>query len=149
MKILLAIDDSRFSEAATQAIIEQIKAEDAEVRVLTVVDLINYFTSEKAAEAYIPNITEIRLARLHRASELVERAARLLRAAGFKTTVGVAEGDPKTGIVECAEEWDADLIVLGSHGRKDFDRALLGSVSEAVARYAKCSVEIVRIRPGQ
>ncbi len=76
MKILLAIDDSRFSEAATQAIIEQIKAEDAEVRVLTVVDLINYFTSEKAAEAYIPNITEVRLARLIQASASSGRAPR-------------------------------------------------------------------------
>jgi nucleotide-binding universal stress UspA family protein len=147
MKILLAIDDSTFSEAAAQAVARRIRPEDAEVHVLTVVDLINYFTDEKAAKAYIPNIDEIRLSRIHDASELVERAASLLRTAGFRVTVGVSEGDPRVRIVEEAEHWKADLIVVGSHGRKGFDRALIGSVSEAVARHAPCSVAIVRIRP--
>jgi nucleotide-binding universal stress UspA family protein len=146
MKILLAIDDSKFSEAATQAVVGRIRPEDAEVLVLTVVDLINYFADEKTAEAYIPNIEEIRLSRLHRASELVERASSLLTTAGFKATAGVSEGDPRVRIVEKAEDWNADLIVVGSHGGKGFDRALLGSVSEAVARHAPCSVAIVRVR---
>jgi nucleotide-binding universal stress UspA family protein len=149
MKILLAIEGSKFSEAATQAVIARIRPEDAEVVALTVVDLINYFTSEEAAKAYIPNIEEIRIARLKQASEWVERAAHLLRTAGFKATASVSEGDPKSRIIKTAEEWRADLIVLGSHGRKGFDRALLGSVSEAVARHAPCSVAIVRIRPAR
>lgn len=147
MKILLAIDDSKFSAAATQAVVERIKPDHAEVRVLMVADLINYFTSEKAAESYVPHIAEIRADRLRHASKLVEDAAAQLQAAGFKTTVGVSEGDPKTRIIEMAEKWGADLIVLGSHGRRGFDRALLGSLAEAVAHYAKCSVEIIRIRP--
>jgi nucleotide-binding universal stress UspA family protein len=149
MKILLAIDESIFSEAATQAVIARIRPDDVEVVALTVVDLINYFSSEEAAKAYIPNIEEIRSARLKQASELVERAAHLLRTAGFKATAEVSEGEPKSRIIEKAEEWRADLIVLGSHGRKGFDRALLGSVSEAVARHAPCSVAIVRIRPAR
>jgi nucleotide-binding universal stress UspA family protein len=147
-KILLSIDDSKFSEAATQAVVERIRRENAEVRVLTVVDHINYFTTDDAAKAYIPQIHEIRRDRLTKAEELVNRAARLLQAAGFTVSNGISEGDPETRIVAVSEEWDADLIVLGSHGRKGFDRALLGSVSEAVARYARCSVEIIRIRSG-
>jgi len=147
VKILLAIDDSKFSVAAIQSLAERIKPDHAEVRVLTVADLINYFTTEKSAEAHVPHIEEIRASRLRHASELVAKAAKQLQLAGFKTTVGVSEGDPKVRIVEMAEEWGADLIVLGSHGRHGFDRALLGSVAESVARYAKCSVEIVRIRP--
>lgn len=144
MKILLAIDGSKFSEAATQAVIDRIKTANTEVHVLTVVDLMNYFSNEKSAEQYIPNITEMRLDCLNRAAQLVEKAARALRGAGFTVTVGVAEGDPKTEIVASAEAWGADVIVVGSHGRSLFDRALLGSVSESVARYARCSVEIVR-----
>lgn len=147
MKILLAIDDSTFSEAATQAVVDRFRPEGAEILVFTVVDLVNYFSDEKTAEAWIPNIEEIRLSRLHHASELVERAASLLKAAGFKPEVGVSEGDPKARIVEKAEDWNADLIVMGSHGRKGFDRALLGSVSEAVARHAPCSIAIIRVRP--
>jgi nucleotide-binding universal stress UspA family protein len=48
-------------------------------------------------------------------------------------------------ILDTAAKWHADLIVIGSHGRKGLDRFLLGSVSEAVARHAPCSVQIVRV----
>jgi nucleotide-binding universal stress UspA family protein len=47
-------------------------------------------------------------------------------------------------ILEEAERWDADLIMLGSHGRHGIERLLIGSVSEAVALHAECSVEVVR-----
>ena len=53
------------------------------------------------------------------------------------------DGDPRHTIVACAREWGADLVVLGSHGKKGLDR-MLGSVSDSVARHAPCSVEIVR-----
>jgi nucleotide-binding universal stress UspA family protein len=77
---------------------------------------------------------------------LANRAAESLRAAGFRqVSEAVEEGNPKVVIVDEAEKWGADLIFLGSHGRKGLDRFLLGSVSEAVARHAACSVEIVRI----
>ena len=64
---------------------------------------------------------------------------------GFDASASVREGDPKTVILDCATEWGADLIVVGSHGRKGVARFVLGSVSEVVARYARCSVEIVRL----
>jgi nucleotide-binding universal stress UspA family protein len=47
-------------------------------------------------------------------------------------------------IMETAKNWGADLVALGSHGRRGFSRFLLGSVSYAVASHAPCSVEIVR-----
>jgi nucleotide-binding universal stress UspA family protein len=47
-------------------------------------------------------------------------------------------------IVEEAERWGADLIVMGSRGLGAWNRLLLGSVSSAVVHHAKCSVEIVR-----
>ena len=53
---------------------------------------------------------------------------------------------PRDAIVEEAERWGADLIVVGSHGYRGPERALLGSVSQAVATQAKCSVEIARRR---
>src|SRR6516162_1429967 len=54
------------------------------------------------------------------------------------------EDRPYQVILHEAEEWDADLIVVGSHGRSGLDRVVMGSVSEAVALHAKCSVEIIR-----
>lgn len=77
---------------------------------------------------------------------LCKEAADTLKAAGFKQpSHAVEEGNPKVVIVDEANKWRADLIVLGSHGRKGLDRFLLGSVSEAVSRHATCSVEIVRV----
>lgn len=139
MKLLLAIDESRFSEAATKAIIAQFQPQGTEVKVLNVVDLhLPIPTSDAAA---------FRKLSLEHGQELVQHAETLLTKAGYKTKTSVEEGDPKSTIIDHAKKWKADLIVMGSHGRKGFDRFLMGSVAENVSRHASCSVEIVRI-PG-
>jgi nucleotide-binding universal stress UspA family protein len=83
--------------------------------------------------------------RLH---ELVESTAAELRKsrAGEKLRIemAVADGSPKAEIVEEAKRWGADLILIGSHGYGGVKRFMLGSVSQAVATHAPCSVEIVR-----
>jgi nucleotide-binding universal stress UspA family protein len=58
-------------------------------------------------------------------------------------TIEVLSGQPERRIVELAEEWKADLIVVGSHGRGFWGR-LLGSVSSGVAHHAPCSVLVVK-----
>ena len=55
-------------------------------------------------------------------------------------------GAPGAEIVKAAREWPADLIVIGSHGRSGMQRALLGSVAEAVMRHAPCPVLVVRAK---
>jgi hypothetical protein len=52
-------------------------------------------------------------------------------------------------ILDEAERWGADLIVVGSHGYRAWERFLLGSVSQAVVSHAKCSVAVVRCRPAE
>lgn len=63
---------------------------------------------------------------------------------GPRATVHVIEGSPKRGIVATAEEIPASLIVLSTHGRTGIARMALGSVAEAIARVAHCSVLVVR-----
>lgn len=58
----------------------------------------------------------------------------------------ILHGSPKVAILDEAEQWGADLIVLGAQGTTGIERFLIGSVSLAVAAHAKCSVEIVRPR---
>ncbi len=55
-------------------------------------------------------------------------------------------GKPASEIVRTAKEWPADIIVIGSHGRDGIQRALLGSVAEAVMRHAPCPVLVIRAK---
>lgn len=76
--------------------------------------------------------------------EVVTSAEQVLTFAGLKATGAVLSGNAKKVILEEARKWDADVIVVGSHGRRGVKRLLLGSVSEAVAMNAHCSVVVVR-----
>ena len=146
MRILLAIDDSKFSEAAIEAVIEQARPQDTEVRILHVVESPPLLVAREMG-GYDPALETAWESQRQQARAVVAKAAELLRARGLKVAAAVEDGDPKSKILDVAEEWQADLIVLGSHGRKGLNRFLMGSISDAVARHARCSVEIVRIRP--
>ena len=54
------------------------------------------------------------------------------------------DGDPGEAIVAAADSENADLIVVGSHGRSGVSRFLIGSVSDHVVRHAHCPVMVVR-----
>ena len=67
-----------------------------------------------------------------------------------KGTIGQAvlrTGDARDSIIQAAEELHADLIVMGTHGRRGVSRALLGSIAETVVRSAPCPVLTVRNEP--
>lgn len=136
MRILLAIDDSKFSEAAIETVIEQARPENTEVRVLHVVE---------PPPLYNPALEPAWESQRQHAEKLVAKAAERLRARGLTVAEAAEQGDAKSKILDMAEEWHADLIVLGSHGRKGLGRFLMGGISDAIARHAPCSVEIVRI----
>lgn len=150
MKILLAIDDSKFAEAATQAVLSQAHPDHTRVLVLHALDWNDFMPTPFPAVGAEPmfgvrQLESIIASETRTAQDLVKTAAERLRSAGFDASTSVREGDPKMVILECATEWRADLIVVGSHGRKGVTRFVLGSVSEAVARHAHCSVEIARL----
>jgi len=141
MKILLAVDDSKFSDAALQTVIAQIPPQGTDVLVLHVVEPITLASPPHMSPSYTPEL-ETRVKEGH---GLVEREVQKLRAAGFNAHGAVETGDIRGNILDAAAGAGADLIVLGSHGRKGVQRFLLGSVAENVARHAPCSVQIVRI----
>ncbi len=145
MRIILAVDGSQFSNAAVQAVIAQAQPKVTEIRVLHVVELPTLFVIREMG-GYDSTLDKAWEAERKQAQGLVEKTVELVRAKGLKATGTVEEGDAKSKILEAAKDWPADLIVLGSHGRKGLEHFLMGSVSEAVARHAACSVEIVRIR---
>ncbi len=125
-RVLLATDGSETSAAAAQAVAARPWPEGSEFKVVSV------------EEPWT-----IRSSRLQ-PQEAVSSAEQVLASAGLKASGEVLSGNPKEVILEDAKKWNADLIVVGSHGRRGFKRFLLGSVSEAVAMTAHCSVVVVR-----
>lgn len=145
MKILLAVDPSKHSEAAVKALSNQYRPQDNEVCVLHVLQPIAFSATPQMAPTYTPEMEQ----EGNEAKVLVERVAGQLRKAGFRAEARVTKGDVRETIVNTAAEWPADLIVVGSRGIGALRRLLLGSVAEFVARHAPCSVLIARASSGE
>lgn len=146
MKILLSIDDSKFSQAALRMLLAQNSPRKTTVRVLHVVEPMETPYYPELSSPYPTNLADIDKRRMKAGRDLVEGVLKKLRAAGFKAEGTVRSGHVRTLVVDVAKKWHANLIVLGSHGRQGLKRLLLGSVSDHVSRHAHCSVEIVRTR---
>lgn len=145
MRVLLAIDNSPHSQAAVEAVVHRVWPEGSSVKVLHVIEPVYQIAAEMWIGA-IPNVDDIRNAELQAAKALLDAAAEKLKGYQMEVTTEIAEGDARSTIVDEADKWGADLIVIGSHGRSGLSRILLGSVSSAVASHAHCSVEIVRVK---
>ena len=93
-----------------------------------------------AADSYTIALSESR--RAH--AEVAHRAHDELAVEGRPVEYSVRVGSPAGELVAAAVEWDADLVVIGSHGRTGLRRVLLGSVARSVLLHAPCSVLVVR-----
>ena len=146
MRILLATDGSDYSTAAVDEIAERPFPKASEVRVLSVSELPTFPIAVPWAGVDFDD--EVQKRSEAQALKVAKTAERKLRAgkesAKLKISTRVVAGSAKQVILDEAEAFKADLIVLGSHGRGRIERFLLGSVSLAVVTHAKCSVEIVR-----
>jgi nucleotide-binding universal stress UspA family protein len=79
---------------------------------------------------------------------IANEAAERLRVAGRRASPLIVQGDPAAELMRVAEDSQAELIVLGTHGRTGLTRALLGSVARNVMLHAHCSVLVVRSQSG-
>jgi nucleotide-binding universal stress UspA family protein len=142
MNVLQAIDGSPHSQDAVDEVARRPWPSGSTIRVLSVI------------QPYVPPATEFVLAgatieaiRQQQATEAERfsaRAAGALKAAGLSVQTAVREGDPRSTILDEADQWGADLIVVGSHGHTGLKRWVLGSVAQAIVGHAPCSVEVVR-----
>jgi len=144
MKILLAIDGSACSDLAVDEVARRPWPAGSIVRVIYVIEPLTVAVPEAMvpSDCYFDAIERAAHDALQRGTSKIENEA----SSHLKVEQMVCTGYPKQIIVDEAEGWRADLIVVGSHGRGWAGRLLLGSVSQAVALHAKCSVEIVRCR---
>ena len=146
MKILLAIDGSECSDAAVEEISRRPWPEGSSIEVLTAFELPTPPTPEGWALP-INYFEEMDIALRKQAHNIIDRAIAKLKPKLDQTISLDAQmlpGSPRNAILDEAEDWGADLIVVGSHGYRAWERFLLGSVSQSVVSHAKCSVEVVR-----
>jgi nucleotide-binding universal stress UspA family protein len=145
MKVLLAIDGSQHSHAALEDVASREWPADTEIEVLTAVHS-RWPLLPDPAFTMVAAHYEVMQEEQHHAPALLNAAAERIRerAPGLSVTTKVIEGAPHEVIVREADDWGADLIVLGSHGYGPVRQALLGSVAAAVAAEASCAVEIIR-----
>lgn len=146
MKILLAVDGSPCSNRAVEEIANRPWPNNSSIKVVTAFELPAPATPEAWA---LPTnyFEELDTALRGQARIIVDQAINKLKEKVDKTIAldaAIVPGPPRSIILEEADNWGADLIVVGSHGYNAWQRFLLGSVSQSVVSHAKCSVEVVR-----
>ena len=140
MRVLLATDGSKDARTATVYLRDFPLPEGSRILLLSVVDA-------PASPLDVPPVREFRAALRAEGRRALEEARRLLGPRGATAEDRVAEGGARAEILRAADEWEADLIVLGARGLGGVRGVLLGSVSSAVAHHARCPVLVVKGRP--
>ena len=142
-RILVPVDGSPTSNAGLKEALKLAKSQHAKVCVLHVVDEMIVFNVPEGAVNVGPVIEELRRG----GRRVLEKARKLAAAQGVRAepdlreSAGVRVADVITGR---ARRWRADLIVMGTHGRRGVNRMLLGSDAELVVRNASAPVLLVR-----
>ena len=148
MKVIIATDGSDFSRAAVAKFCQTVvNPANLEIKIISVYEKLAPMAAEPfavSAEYY----REVEGAARKRAEVYLSDAADQIRKyfpnANMEINTQTIMGAPGKTIVEMAQEWNADLIVVGSHGYGFWSRTLLGSVSGSVVNHAPCSVLVVR-----
>lgn len=146
MKILLAVDGTKQSEAAT-TMVGNFQMADGEVKIVSIIDMALPLAVEVHAGLPLTS-AEIEETARQNAFKILETARQKVRDLISNENICVSTevlfGSPDSRIVETAEAMNADLIIVGSHGYNRWERLLLGSVSDSVVHHAPCSVLVVR-----
>jgi nucleotide-binding universal stress UspA family protein len=142
MKILLATDGSSSAGGAAKSVAQRPWPEGTVVEIVSVTEAATTAPDHSDAAGRVAE--ELQTETLSAAKEAAQSAEDKLSTTRLTPLSKVLSGYTKSAILDEAKEFGADLIVVGSRGRHGFKRLLLGSVAEAVALHAHCSVEVIR-----
>lgn len=143
-RILVPVDGSSTSDIALREATKFVTDRNAELRIIHVIEDV-----VPMGDVEFLNINEIREALRQTGQKILTKAEAGARAAGTKAETRLIESPPAGGrlasvIADEAKAWPADLIVIGTHGRRGIDHLLMGSVAEGVARRSPVPVLLVR-----
>ena len=145
-KILVPIDGSPTSARGLQEAIKLAKLTGARLRLLHVVDQISFASGMEAASMMTGEMLQL----LREGGEqLLTKAQARVEKAGVRVDTVLCDnfaGRVCDLVIEQATAWRADLIVLGTHGRRGFSRLMMGSDAEMIVRLATMPVLLVRAK---
>lgn len=138
-KILVAVDGSEVSKNALSIAIDEAKAWNAEIHAIYVIE------TGMLSSIPMDNTLEVIYTLLENEGEHTLQYCRdQAVGAGIALTTHLEQGHAGNEILKCAEAIHADLVVLGSHGKSEVDRFLLGSVTTYVVRHSEITTVVVR-----
>jgi nucleotide-binding universal stress UspA family protein len=148
-RILVAIDGSDTAQLALDHALNLAREQQARVRIVHALESVHFLVS--MAGGYPFDASALIESMRADGERVLEQARVVAHKAGVDAETALIEGETPvdraaTIIVQDALRWDADLIVVGTHGRRGFDRIVLGSVAETLVRIAHTPVLLVRAR---
>lgn len=145
MKVLIAVDDPTFGDAIADFVVKHQWSGVTEFRVVHVVEPI--LLDQSCEVSFLPLLAANAEQVKFEAKALVRHVALQIRTALKTAHVEelVLEGHPKESILSLAEDWPADAIVVGSHGRRGISQLIMGSVSSAIVQNAPCTITVVHL----
>jgi nucleotide-binding universal stress UspA family protein len=141
-RIMAAVDGSETAERGLKEAINLAKDQRAKLAIVHVTDLVIVDWAGEFSDGYVEALRES-------GRNTIEQARKIAQEAGIEAelqapeiiTTGYHVADT---IAEVARTWNADLLVVGTHGRRGVSRVLLGSVAEGIVRVAPCPLLLVR-----
>ena len=149
-KILIAVDYNPVSEKVVEAGCALFKNTDAEVCLIHVLDDSAYYTTQYPTflgyEGYTALTPDLELAEeMHEiAEEFLKKAAEHLKEYNVRTHL--AEGDVPWALLNYAEEWKADVIVMGTHSHSRLEKLIMGTVAEKVLEKTNIPIYFVPVK---
>lgn len=141
MKVIIGVDSSTFSDAAIRHVCEATWPKGTGFLVISAAAPVLIAPGEalapQAIAGYVAQEEEFH-------KQVAEQAAARLREAGLVARGVLKRGDPRVVLEETARSEQADLVVVGSHGRSGIKKLLLGSVAAHVVTHAPCPVLVVK-----
>jgi nucleotide-binding universal stress UspA family protein len=145
-RIFVAIDGSSTAQAALVEAIQFARLPGMSLCIGTVLDT-GLLSKNSMGMGALIDVDQVRAEMRQAAETLLDDAMARAKEAGLDPFRILVESDNKRVadmIVEAASQWDADLIVIGTHGRRGFERMVMGSVAENLVRIATTSLFLVR-----
>lgn len=135
-KILIALDDGPTSEKVASMGLQLGQQLNAEIALISVVDTTDLMTNGGITPQELEDSIKNDLKKSQQM--LIDKVFK-----DYKVWTFVEEGKPNEIILKVAEEWEADIIVLGTHGRTGLSHLLMGSVAEKILRHSTKPLFIV------